>query len=107
MQTGDVKWFNNAKGYGFIQTEEHDEDVFVHYSQINDDGFKTLKAGETVEFELCKGPKGLYAEEICREADIGTSDDSNEAEQGDRIIARADEVAQPSEEAPREQGRPS
>lgn len=69
METGSVKWFNNAKGYGFIQTEEHDEDIFVHYSQINDDGFKTLKAGETVDFKLCRGPKGLHAEDVYREKD--------------------------------------
>ena len=69
METGSVKWFNNAKGYGFIQTEEHDEDIFVHYSQINDEGFKTLKAGETVDFDLCKGPKGLHAEDVYREKD--------------------------------------
>lgn len=69
MDTGSVKWFNNAKGYGFIQTEEHDEDIFVHYSQINDEGFKTLKAGETVDFELCEGPKGLHAEDVYRKKD--------------------------------------
>lgn len=69
METGSVKWFNNAKGYGFIQTEEHDEDIFVHYSQINDEGFKTLKAGETVDFKLCRGPKGLHAEDVYREKD--------------------------------------
>ena len=68
METGSVKWFNNAKGYGFIQTEEHDEDIFVHYSQINGEGFKTLKAGETVEFKLCRGPKGLHAEDVDRNA---------------------------------------
>lgn len=78
MDTGSVKWFNNAKGYGFIQTEEHDEDIFVHYSQINDEGFKTLKAGETVDFELCEGPKGLHAEDVYREKDRDKVDEEVE-----------------------------
>lgn len=66
MPRGSVKWFNNAKGFGFITNGEA-EDIFVHYSQIQGDGFKTLKQGETVEFELCKGPKGLHAENVLRE----------------------------------------
>ena len=52
MKTGSVKWFNNAKGYGFIIHSDLDEDIFVHYSQIQEDGFKTLREGETVDFEL-------------------------------------------------------
>lgn len=88
MKTGSVKWFNNAKGYGFIQTEEHDEDIFVHYSQINDDGFKTLKAGETVDFELCRGPKGLHAEDVYREKDrdqVRDVDSVDEGQQQQRV----------------------
>lgn len=65
MATGSVKWFNNAKGFGFI-TQEGEEDIFVHYSQIQGDGFKTLKQGETVEFELRRGPKGLHAANVIR-----------------------------------------
>lgn len=66
MQTGKVKWFNNAKGYGFILSEEHNEDLFAHYSAIQSEGYKSLKAGQTVEFETEPepGPKGLHAVNI-------------------------------------------
>jgi cold shock protein len=65
MATGSVKWFNNSKGFGFI-TQGGDDDIFVHYSQIQGEGFKTLKQGETVEFELRRGPKGLHAANVVR-----------------------------------------
>lgn len=58
---GKVNWFNNEKGYGFINTESQDDDIFVHYSAIQIEGFKTLKAEQFVQFELCRGPKGLSA----------------------------------------------
>ncbi|MCB1693796.1 MAG: cold shock domain-containing protein [Pseudomonadales bacterium] len=61
MPTGRVKWFNNAKGYGFILPEDGGEDYFVHYSSILMDGYKTLKAGQLVSFELLEGPKGSHA----------------------------------------------
>lgn len=61
QQQGTVKWFNNAKGFGFILTEETNEDVFVHYSVIEGDGFRTLKQGERVLFDAARGPKGLHA----------------------------------------------
>jgi CspA family cold shock protein len=64
MPKGSVKWFNNAKGYGFINIDGEEEDIFVHYSQILQDGFKTLKADESVEFELNRGPKGLHATNV-------------------------------------------
>ncbi len=57
---GTVKWFNDAKGYGFI-SQETGEDVFVHYSAIEMDGFRSLTEGEKVEFEVQRGPKGLQA----------------------------------------------
>ena len=57
METGTVKWFNRTKGYGFIEREEG-EDVFVHFSAINSEGFKTLDEGDKVEFEITDGPKG-------------------------------------------------
>jgi CspA family cold shock protein len=60
---GTVKWFNNEKGFGFIQREEG-EDVFVHYSQIEGGGFKTLEEGQRVEFEVVQGPKGLQANAV-------------------------------------------
>lgn len=69
MARGSVKWFNNAKGFGFINNEA-DEDIFVHYTQIQGEGFKTLRQGEHVEFELKKGPKGLHAENVVRDADV-------------------------------------
>ncbi len=58
--TGKVKWFNESKGYGFIQREEG-PDVFVHYSNIEGSGFRTLKENDEVEFEVNEGPKGLQA----------------------------------------------
>jgi CspA family cold shock protein len=60
-----VKWFNDAKGYGFI-TQEGGEDVFVHYSAIQANGFKSLSEGDKVEFEVTKGPKGLQASNVRR-----------------------------------------
>lgn len=65
MQNGTVKWFNNAKGYGFILPESGDKDVFAHYSAIDMDGYKTLKAGQNVQFEAEAEPKGLHATSIC------------------------------------------
>lgn len=63
MPDGIVKWFDNKKGYGFIKREEGD-DIFVHYSAINGDGFKTLNQDEKVSFELVEGPKGLQASNV-------------------------------------------
>lgn len=64
MATGLVKWFNDAKGYGFIQQEGSDKDVFVHYTAIQGDGFKTLTEGQKVEFDLIDGPKGPQASNV-------------------------------------------
>lgn len=60
MAKGTVKWFNESKGYGFIK-QENGEDVFVHFSAIKGDGFKTLKEGQEVEFDVTQGEKGLQA----------------------------------------------
>jgi CspA family cold shock protein len=61
--TGTVKWFNSGKGYGFISREGGD-DIFVHYSAIQSDGYRTLEEGQKVEFSVEKGPKGLQASQV-------------------------------------------
>jgi len=65
MPTGTVKWFNNAKGFGFILPENGGDDLFAHYSSIEMDGYKTLKAGQTVTYELSNTDKGGHAKNIC------------------------------------------
>ena len=64
MSTGQVKWFNNAKGFGFILPDEGGDDLFAHYSAIGMEGYKTLKAGQLVSFDTIEGPKGLHAANI-------------------------------------------
>ena len=63
MTNGKVKWFSNQKGYGFIQTDDG-EDIFVHFSDIQEEGFKTLTQGQEVEFEISEGPKGPQAANV-------------------------------------------
>ena len=63
MPEGTVKWFSNEKGFGFIEREEG-EDVFVHFSQIKQDGYKSLEQGQRVNFEITEGPKGLQASDV-------------------------------------------
>jgi CspA family cold shock protein len=83
MQTGIVKWFNNTKGYGFILPDNGGGDIFAHYSAIDMDGYKTLKAGQTVRFEAEQGPKGLHAKHI------QASDSEAPAENTDQATASA------------------
>ncbi len=64
MALGTVKWFNNAKGYGFISPDGGGNDVFAHFSAISMEGYKTLKQGQKVQFELIDGPRGLQATRI-------------------------------------------
>ena len=64
MQSGTVKWFNNAKGYGFIIPSDGGEEVFVHFSTIESDGYKSLAEGQKVEFEQTEGPKGKQATRV-------------------------------------------
>ncbi|HEY3353585.1 MAG TPA: cold-shock protein [Polyangia bacterium] len=63
MATGTVKWFNDSKGFGFI-TQEGGEDVFVHQSQIQAEGYRSLSEGDKVEFDVGRGPKGLQAQNV-------------------------------------------
>ncbi|MFM8665682.1 MAG: cold-shock protein [Betaproteobacteria bacterium] len=87
MPMGIVKWFNDAKGFGFIEPEGGGEDVFAHFSAIQMDGFRTLKQGGRVSYELVKGPKGDMAQNI-REGGAGAL--SNGVQEG----AEADSQAQ-------------
>jgi CspA family cold shock protein len=86
MPTGRVKWFNNAKGYGFILPQEGGEDYFAHYSSIQMEGYKTLKAGQLVEFEILEGEKGSHAiniraaEEAAEETDKKADEPGEEPE---------------------------
>lgn len=64
MVEGTVKWFSDAKGYGFITPKDGGDDVFVHFQAIQGEGFRTLKEGQRVEFEVTKGPKGLQASNV-------------------------------------------
>jgi len=89
MATGKVKWFNNAKGYGFILPEGGGEDLFVHYSSIQMDGYKTLKAGQDVEFDVLEGPKGFHA------VNIRSAEDSTQ-----ESVSWQDEEADGDAEAP-------
>lgn len=69
MANGKVKWFNDTRGFGFIE-QDSGEDVFVHYTAISGDGFKTLKEGEEVEFEITDGPKGPQAANVVKAAQV-------------------------------------
>lgn len=66
MSKGKVKWFNAAKGYGFLTLDGQEKDIFVHHTAIKADGFRTLNEGEEVNFELVQGPKGYKAENVQR-----------------------------------------
>ena len=81
MKTGVVKWFNNAKGYGFILSDEENQDVFAHYSSIDMDGYRTLRAGQCVAFEAIDGPKGLHAMSIQVLEEVTLTGIAEEAEQ--------------------------
>ena len=97
MNTGQVKWFNNAKGFGFILSDEGGDDLFAHYSAIGMDGYKTLKAGQLVTFDIIEGPKGLHAANIHAVLDaLATSDGQATSEQG----SISDAVTKDHTEAP-------
>ncbi len=83
--TGRVKWFDPKKGFGFI-IGPNEQDVFVHYSQISGDGFRSLKDGEEVEYELVEGDKGLQAREVRRPGNLSApSDEADEAVETDSL----------------------
>jgi CspA family cold shock protein len=69
MSNGTVKWFNNAKGFGFIEPSEGGDDIFVHYSAIKADGYKTLSEGQAVTYQAEQGPKGVHAVEVIIQGD--------------------------------------
>ncbi|MGI9293995.1 MAG: cold shock domain-containing protein CspD [Pseudomonadales bacterium] len=93
MHTGVVKWFNNAKGYGFILSEDSSGDIFAHYSAIKMDGYKTLKAGQKVQFTTEDGPKGVHA------VDIQAIDDTTEPVTTEQTT----KTVQPPAQSPNEQ----
>ena len=84
MQSGTVKWFNNAKGYGFIVPESGGEDVFVHYSTIDGSGFKTLKEGQVVQYEASESPRGVQTTRV-----IGDGNAPDSAKSGSEESAGA------------------
>ena len=80
MKTGKVKWFNNAKGYGFILADDSNEDLFAHYSTIQMDGYRTLKAGQSVQFDTKPSDKGTHAINIRALDDGGEVSDQPSSE---------------------------
>jgi CspA family cold shock protein len=91
MSTGQVKWFNNAKGFGFILPDEGGDDLFAHYSAIGMEGYKTLKAGQLVSFDTVEGPKGLHATNIHAAADAPAPNDEHSSEQKSNIDTVAED----------------
>ncbi len=85
MSTGQVKWFNNAKGFGFILPDEGGDDLFAHYSAIGMEGYKTLKAGQLVSFDTIEGPKGLHAANIHAVAGAPDADGEQSTSEQDLI----------------------
>jgi len=104
MSTGQVKWFNNAKGFGFILPDDGGADLFAHYSAISMDGYKTLKAGQLVTFDAVDGPKGLHAANIravdsASDDHVVLSDSNDEAEAAEIVETPTAELAnEPAEE---------
>ncbi len=91
MATGTVKWFNDAKGFGFIEPEGGGEDVFAHFSAVQMDGFRTLKQGGRVSYELVQGPKGQLAQAIrpLEEAPAGVEAQAPVVSSGARAVTAA------------------
>lgn len=87
MLIGKVKWFNNAKGYGFINEDGKSEDLFAHYSAIKMDGYKTLKAGQPVTFDIIQGPKGLHAVNIAAKIEQDQSTENVASKAGEAAFS--------------------
>jgi CspA family cold shock protein len=87
MAHGTVKWFNDAKGFGFIEPEGGGEDVFAHFSAIQMEGFRTLKQGGRVSYELVQGPKGQLAQNICPVDAAGVPVARAQAEVSAQVVA--------------------
>jgi CspA family cold shock protein len=114
MANGKVKWFNNAKGYGFILPDSGESDLFVHYSSIEMSGYRTLKAGQDVQFDTQEGPKGYHAVNIRAQHDPDADDADVESQVEPSELASdaaseqaseqefGEELEAPIEEAPRE-----
>lgn len=101
MSTGQVKWFNNAKGFGFILPDDGGADLFAHYSAISMDGYKTLKAGQLVTFDAVDGPKGLHAANIqtvesASDSQVALADSVEEVEMAES--SAADSINEAAEE---------
>jgi len=79
MATGTVKWFNDAKGFGFIEPDQGGGDVFAHFSAIQMEGFRTLKQGSKVRYDLVAGPKGMLAQNIQQLDGPGRADEEHDA----------------------------
>ena len=99
MPTGTVKWFNNAKGYGFILPDNGADDLFAHFSAISMEGYKTLRAGEAVSFDIESGDKGHHAVNIISQASTASEQHAVPSEQG--------EVPSQQREVPSQQGEAS
>ena len=102
MSTGQVKWFNNAKGFGFILPDEGGDDLFAHYSAIGMDGYKTLKAGQLVSFETIQGPKGLHAANIMPVSESDNSEETSVSpgQEDEESIGGDSAEEEPAEEEP-------
>ena len=87
MQSGTVKWFNNAKGYGFIVPESGGEDVFVHYSTIDGTGFKTLKEGQLVQYEASESPRGIQTTRVIGNPADGAGTDGAAPDPGSASVS--------------------
>ena len=87
MPTGTVKWFNNAKGYGFILPDNGADDLFAHFSAISMEGYKTLRAGEAVSFDIESGDKGHHAVNIISQASTASEQHAVPSEQGEASVS--------------------